>query len=983
MNQPQKSRAGLLRGLALVCALVPAIAIARPSAPPDGPPKGEPGAQGKKEGGKQDDFPPFQDVAKDYDKVVSTADGQESLYTVWTRKKDGQVLAELPKDFERQKLFIATTIAGGAPTAGIHFGDSYVYWKRYNKRLALIEPNVSVRSTGDAESKSSRDQLFTDRVLLDVPIVAMGPGGGPVIDMDELLVGQATKFFGNLAKGIQGGLASISSAKAFPQNVEIAMTAPLSDGRLTTLHYSISLFPENTGYEPRVADERVGYFTTTWLDLGRPQDDRPYTRYINRWKLDKADPGLTLSPPKQPIVFYIDHTTPVRYRRWVRDGVLEWNKAFEKVGVINAIEVYQQDKPTGAHMDKDPEDVRYNFIRWNSNGQSFAIGPSRVDPRTGQILDADVVMNDGWIRAYALQWQRLIPEIAMEGFAPETLAWLDQRPQWDPRLRMASPMERQQLLAERAHRLATGASPHPAAQADPTMMGDDAYDGLAHRVSQLNGACQSAICKSLDIALVRFSPDLLDAAMAAGIERKPRDGDAGDKDGKDGDEPRKDLLDGVPESFIGPLIKDVVMHEVGHTLGLRHNFKASMLVGIDEMNSEPFKGKAQTASVMDYNPVNINFKDGPVQGDWCMTSLGPYDYWAIEYGYTSSKDLKPILARSSEPANNYGTDEDTWGPDPRARRYDFGADPLAYAESQMRLVQHLRSQITGRIVKDGDSWSKARDAYLAMLARQINAVSVAANWVGGSYVSRARKGDDPDNRAPVVSIPPDSKRKALKFVCDNALRDEAYGLTPDLLSRMTVDKWWDDGGIRDIFEDPTWPVHERVLGVQASALTMVLNPTTLRRVLDDELRTPSGQDAVTVAEVMQTIGAAVWTEIDSKPDGRASARQPVVSSLRRNLQREHVERLIDLTFPGGFSGGASSPVATLAAQQLRDLHAKLKSYVDSAGSRLDPYTLAHLNDSRVRIEKALDAQYVYNARDIAGSLSDFRPRADQPQDQRP
>ena len=123
-----------------------------------------------------------------------------------------------------------------------------------------------------------------------------------------------------------------------------------------TLAYSISSMPQKTGYKPRKADARIGYFTTTHLDLAKPGVYDPYVRYINRWHLEKADPKLKMSPPKQPIVFYMEHTVPVRYRRWVREGILEWNKAYEKVGIVNAIEVRQQDARSKNHMEKDPED---------------------------------------------------------------------------------------------------------------------------------------------------------------------------------------------------------------------------------------------------------------------------------------------------------------------------------------------------------------------------------------------------------------------------------------------------------------------------------------------------------------------------------------------------------------------------------------------------------------------------------------------------
>ena len=175
------------------------------------------------------EFPEFKDVSKDYKKVISTADGK-SLYTLYTRKKDGQVLAELPSGFEKQKLFIAYTVSGGDPFAGIQLNDQFVYWKRYDKKLALMEPNYAVRTSGDLESKKGYARVFTDRVILDVPIVCMGPGGGPVIDLDALMVGKASEFFGRRVGKINKSLITIEKAKAFPDNIELAFTVPATGG---------------------------------------------------------------------------------------------------------------------------------------------------------------------------------------------------------------------------------------------------------------------------------------------------------------------------------------------------------------------------------------------------------------------------------------------------------------------------------------------------------------------------------------------------------------------------------------------------------------------------------------------------------------------------------------------------------------------------------------------------------------------------------
>ncbi len=934
--------------------------------------------------GEDKDLKPFADVSKDYEKVVSTADGQASFYTVWTRQKDQGMLAELPRGYENQKHFIALTVASGYEYAGLQSGDMYVYWKRIGNRLVLMEPNIETRSTGDNESKSSVKRIFTDRVILDVPIAAIGPNGQPVIDMKDLLVDKAGTFFGGQARGANHALATIKTAKAFPENIEIAYEMPMSRGVIQNLHYSISLIKGTPSYQPRVADERVGYFTTTYRDLGKFKENEKWVRYVNRWNLEKKDPKLKVSPPKEPIVFYVEHTTPVRYRPFVKDGLLMWNKAFEKCGIRDAVEVYYQDQETGAHMEKDPEDVRYNFIRWLSNDMGTAIGPSRVNPMTGEILDADIILTDGWIRHFWGQYNEQLPEMAMEGFSPETLAWLESRPNWDPRVRMAPPEQRNELIAERLQRGVLKYGGHPIGQAlekDSHLYGTQEYDGLLNRTSQLNGLCLAAKGKAFDMAVGMMNlqlSGLLDdpeaAARAVGQETAEPDDKKDDKKDEDKEkkdkkpEPKYDTLDGIPDWFVGPMLTDLVAHEVGHTLGLRHNFKASSIYTLAEINSPDIKGKKpQTSSVMDYNPVNINMQDGVLQGDFCMIDIGPYDFWAIEYGYTLD-DPKKVLQRVAEKEIPYGTDEDTIGPDPLIRRYDFAADPIAYAKSNMKLAKYHRDRLLDKFVKDGDSWAKARRGYGITLGMQTRSINMMSAWVGGAHVNRDRKGD-PNGRAPLQVVPAADQREALKFVIENAFRDEAFGLTPQLLERMTVDKWMDAGGGGDAFGESTYPIHDRIMGVQAAALTMLMNPTTLRRVFDNEYRVPADQDAVTLPEVMDAIALAIWTELDSTPGQKFTARQPMISSLRRNLQREYVERLIDLTLPGGASGGAGKAVATLSVAKLRQLKEKLGKFVDDkngTSANLDPYTAAHLAEAKIRIDKALDAQYVYNANSFGG-----------------
>jgi hypothetical protein len=967
------------------------------------------------------EYPPFEKVIEGFKKIDPPSNEPESMYTVYTKPEKGEILLELPKNYASKKYFIGITVASGQIFAGLQAGDFYVQWREYNKRLALIEPNLRIRSGGDSESRDSVNRLFTGRVLLDLPILTVSPRGGPVVDGRNLLVNNAAVFFGPVGRSQNPTLAKIVKSKVFPKNIELAFEMPNAGGNLQTLYYSISEIPEGGDYKPRVADQRVGYFTTTYSDFGKYQRDDVRVNYINRWHLKKRDPSLKVSPPVEPIIFYIEHTTPVRYRRWVKQGIENWNQAFEKIGISDAIVVYYQDKTTGAHMDKDPEDVRYNFVRWLNNNVGTAIGPSRVHPETGQILDADIILTDGWIRHFNTNFANFIPLLAMEGMDAETEAWLVENPNWDPRVRFAGALDAPRMRADILMRTSQ----------DPTqnrsrLMGQDALDGLVGRTSQVNGLCLAPEGKRIDTALMQMYLTIGAETLAMsedgdgkkkkkkkskkdGAEEKPadengkqpkqdddEDGDEdedGDDDGdddEDGDEdedgddkeekkeepkkPEESMLDGMPESFVGPLLADLVSHEVGHTLGLRHNFKASSLYSLEEINSPEIKGKKPlAASVMDYLPINLRVDAGKLQGDYSMVGIGPYDMWAIEYGYTMGNDLASILARSTERELQFATDEDTLGPDPLARRYDFSSNPLDYAKEQATLIERFRKRLMDEYVKKGDSWAKAREGYELTLSLQARNSSMMSNWLGGAFVNRDKKGD-PDERLPISVVPADQQREALEFVLESTFRDSAYALSPELLAKLTKD--FMDGSFGS---DPTWPVHDRILSMQAATLTQLMNPTTLRRVYDNEFRVPADEDAITLPELLTKVTGEVWSELDGELEEEYSDRAPMISSLRRNLQQEHMERLIDLLLPGASKSAANKAITNLALMQLTELKSRIEKLVESADGSMDNYSKAHLVESSTRMGKALEAQYVYNQAKSGPSIIEMLLLGNDPQ----
>ena len=900
--------------LASLCGLPAPLAIAQP------------GAQGQRD----NSFPPFDQLTKDLERVVSTNDGSAPLYDLYVDRKTGRTLAVLPRDFENQLLMVACTISGGDPQAGVMGPTHYVKWRRYDKQVALVAPNLGVRTDAGPEAKASVEELYTGRVLVVVPVMGETPDGRVVIDFGALAVQQASKFFGDSVwggygpslGGVNASIIRLTKAKAFPKNFVVEYEAPRHDGQLVRVTYSIGELSGTPGYEPRKADNRVGYFYDFHQDFARPTADSVTERYLNRWFVEKADASLAMSPPKQPIVWYIESTTPVKFRRYVRDGILMWNRAFEAIGIVGAVEVYQQDAATGAHMDKDPEDARYNFFRWNTSDQSYAIGPSRTNPTTGEILDADVVWHQGLTRAVHNMLAGLSDDIVEQTFSADTIAFLAEHPEWDPRVRLARPAERERLMQLRAAEVQ---------EALTTPVTEPGHPWARGASDTTNTACRIGRMLALDVSL-------FDAALAA----EAITADTGS------------LLDGVPEEFIGPMIRYISAHEVGHCLGLQHNMAASTIRTLKDINTPGYSGPT-TGSVMDYVAANINFNLGDAQGPYATPVVGPYDMWAIAYGYGPKDKIEEILKQSSNPDHLYVSQiEMSVGSDPRNMTWDMGADNLQYCASRIALAKDLRAKLLTSIVDDGESWAVARRRYEGLLGTHVQCLSIASRWIGGAYTSNDTKGT-PDARTPVEAVPADQQRKALRLIIDNAFDEAAFGLSPDLVKHFGKEYWWDPDGTDELMADPSFNVHDTVGGIQAAALTFVMNPGALRRVYDNEFRAAGDTNLLTVAELVSTLTNSVWSECLSPKSGSYSAASPMVSSFRRNLQREHADRLVTLALLDRTTSPAMRTISTLAVQELGRIKGAAEK---AAGANPDPYTRAHLADVTTRIDRAMEAAYV-------------------------
>ena len=407
----------------------------------------------------------------------------------------------------------------------------------------------------------------------------------------------------------------------------------------------------------------------------------------------------------------------------------------------------------------------------------------------------------------------------------------------------------------------------------------------------------------------------------------------------------------------------VAMHELGHTLGLRHNFKGSSLKSLADFNDiEKTSKSGGSTSVMDYVPVNIMPK-GKTQGEYYAARLGPYDLWAIEYGYkplgggtpeAELPELEKIAARSGEPVLAYATDEDTeWGdPDPLSNRFDLGNDPVEFARSRAELVAQVMPQIVERMTdddKEGGGYGRVRQAFGVLLASQGQAMYNASRLVGGLYGSRSHRGDD-NALPPFRVVDAKQQRAAVDLLAEKMFRAEPFSFSPELYNQLAATRWLHWGAQEVDRED--YPIHDVVLMWQDRVLGRLLDPLVLGRIRDNELKVAADEDAFTIAELFERLDKAVMLEVTQTKPGDYTARKPAISSLRRGLQRAYVTRLAGLAI----GGGTSNPDAqALAAEQLRSLDAQVEALLTNDDIKLDTPSRAHLVEMRARIEKVLDA----------------------------
>ncbi|MGI9025698.1 MAG: zinc-dependent metalloprotease, partial [Burkholderiaceae bacterium] len=632
---------------------------------------------------------------KPFREVVAGAHEMKGYFPLW--QKDDKVWIEIPVERLDQPFFFSYNISdsiGERSAYASQMGKRYlVSFHRVGNAMHLIAKNTRfIAAAGSATERAVR-QSFSDSLIGSAPVLSQPhPDSKAVlVDASALLMTDIPGYSTTLESSfrinytLDRANSSFVKVRADDQSASFSVRDHFSTSRLPGViapnnpiapappHtppdarsvfigfvYNFAALPEPM--RPRYADDRVGTFTTSIADYTTDNAPTPRSYFVNRWRLEKKDPSAAISDPKQPIVFWVDRNVPVNYRGTIVEGILVWNKAFERIGISNAIVAKIQ--PDDA--DFDTLDARHASVRWYLGADAgFAIGPSHTDPRTGEILDADIAIPDIFTRGAKVLVSEAIPQ------PPKSLE---------------------------------GAIAYANGEGSAAMQCDFAAEAVGEAA---------------------FALGLLDARgeVLADSEQADR--------------------------FARDYLRNVITHEVGHALGLRHNFHASTIRTRAQLQDAAYtRANGMTGSVMDYTPFNIAAHDEH-QGEYVMSGLGPYDYWAIEYAYkpivaasaeAERTELSRIAARGIEPALTFATDEDADagpdGADPEINRFDLGNDPLAYYRKRFALSRELWDRMQTRTMKPDENYLVLRRNVERGFNEINRAAPLIAKYVGGMRTSR-------------------------------------------------------------------------------------------------------------------------------------------------------------------------------------------------------------------------------------------------------